>query len=186
MATLVAPHGGTLVDRIVPEQDAPALRDLAARLPSIALDARELADLELIATGAASPLRGFLGLADYQGVLEQLRLADGTVWPLPFTLAVPPERLPELAPGTEAALRDERGRLWGTIRVSETFVRDPRAEARAVYGTDDEKHPGVAYLLARPTGIVGGEVRLLPLPADLPFAERRLTPRQLRERIAAA
>jgi sulfate adenylyltransferase len=184
MTTPVAPHGGALVDRIVPPAEAPALRELAARLPSIVLDARELADLELIATGAASPLRGFLGQRDYRSVLEHMRLADGTVWPLPLTLSVPPERFGELGPGGTAALRDATGRLWGVVDVSETFARDPLAEARAVYGTEDEKHPGVAYLLWRPTGVVAGPVRALPLPADLPFAARRLTPRRLREEIA--
>jgi sulfate adenylyltransferase len=184
MSTLVPPHGGELVDRIVPESEAAALRARAAKLPAIDLDARELADLELIAIGAASPLRGFLGQRDYQRVLQDLRLADGTVWPLPFTLAVPVERLPELRAGQEAALRDGQGRVWGVIRISDTFVRDPKEEARATYGTDDAAHPGVAYLLNRPTGIVGGEVQVLPLPTDLPFAARRLTPRQLRAQIA--
>ncbi len=185
MNALVPPHGGTLVDRIVVGAEARALRERAVRLCSITLDARELADVELIATGAASPLTGFLGFADYESVLERLRLADGTVWPLPLTLAVPVERLRELVAGTEVALRDESGRLWGTIRVSETFVPDPSVEAGAVYGTVDDQHPGVAYVLARPTGLVAGEIRVLPLPDDLPFAARRLAPRQLRERIAA-
>ena len=84
---LVRPHGGALVNRIVGGADADALRARAASLPRITLDAREQADLELIATGAASPLEGFLGPADYASVLDTLRLADGTVWPLPFTLA---------------------------------------------------------------------------------------------------
>jgi sulfate adenylyltransferase len=185
MSTLVPPHGGALVDRIVPAAEEAALRARAQRLPRIDLDAREQADLELLATGAASPLTGFLGQADYESVLARLRLADGTVWPLPFTLAVDPARFPELRRAGAAALHDSAGRLWGLIEVGDLYERDLAAEARAVYGTDDADHPGVAYTLARPPGAVGGEVRVLSLPADLPFASRRLTPRQLREKIAA-
>ncbi|HXK10771.1 MAG TPA: sulfate adenylyltransferase [Vicinamibacteria bacterium] len=179
--SLVAPHGGALVDRIVSETDADELRRLAPGLPRLTLDAREEADLELVATGAASPLTGFLGPSDYRSVLDRLRLADGTVWPLPFTLAVDERRL---APGDTAALHDRRGRLWGVLDVEHVFERDPLEEARKVYGTDDASHPGVAYLLARPRTLVGGPVRALPLPGDLPFARFRLTPRALRARIA--
>jgi sulfate adenylyltransferase len=183
-ADLVSPHGGTLVDRIVPRAEAAALERRATVLPSLTLDARELADLELIATGAASPLTGFLGAADYASVLLHLRLADGTVWPLPFTLAVEEAVGASLKPGDAAALRDPDGRLWGVIDVREIFERDPRLEARKVYRTEDPSHPGVAYLLARPRWLVAGPVTVLPLPEDLPFAAHRLTPRALRARIA--
>ena len=183
-ADLVSPHGGALVDRIVPGAEAEALKRRASGLPSLNLDARELADLELIATGAASPLTGFLGAADYASVLLRLRLADGTVWPLPFTLAVEEAVGASLKPGGAAALRDADGRLWGVIEVREIFERDPRHEVLQVYGTEDPTHPGVAYLLARPRWLVAGPVTVLPLPEDLPFAAHRLTPRALRARIA--
>ncbi len=124
------------------------------------LDARELADLELIAVGAASPLEGFLAQADYTSVLEHLRLADGTVWPLPFTLAVSDESRAALAGQKAAALFDDRGRLWGVIDIAEVYERDPLVESRAVYGTEDPSHPGVAYLLARPRTLVGGKVQV--------------------------
>jgi sulfate adenylyltransferase len=88
MLRLSEPHGGTLVDRFVTEEDAEGLRGVAARLAQITLDERELQALELIATEAASPLTGFLGHRDYQSVLSRLRLANGTPWPLPFTLSV--------------------------------------------------------------------------------------------------
>ena len=180
-STLVRPHGGVLVDRIVREPEAEALRKHAATLRTLTLDARELADLELIATGAASPLIGFLGQEDYASVRDRLRLADGTVWPLPFTLAVDAEAP---APGDEVALHDAQGRFWGVIEVKDVFTRDPLEEVLQVYGTEDPAHPGVAYLLARPRTLVGGPVRVLPLPADLPFARFRLTPQELRARIA--
>ena len=184
MSRLVEPHGGTLVDRFVPAEEVEALRHRAENLPQITLDAREQADLELIATGAASPLIGFLGLADYRSVLERLRLADGTVWPLPFTLAVEDRTRDLVHAASEAALGDASGRVWGVIRIQEVYTRDPLAESRAVYGTEDPSHPGVAYLLARPRTLIGGSVRVLPLP-ELPFARYRLTPRALRAEIAA-
>jgi sulfate adenylyltransferase len=180
--TLVRPHGGALVNRIVSGSEAEALRSLAASLPRITLDAREQADLELIATGAASPLEGFLGPADYASVVDKLRLADGTVWPLPLTLATDTTGL---TPGSSAAFHDASGRLWGVIEIEHVFTRDPLEESRKVYGTEEAAHPGVAYLLSRPRTLVGGRVQVLPLPEDLPFARFRLTPRELRAAIAA-
>jgi len=185
MPRLVDPHGGPLVDRFVPADEMEDLRHRAEGLPEITLDAREQADLELIATGAASPLVGFLGAADYQSVLDRLRLADGTVWPLPFTLAVDEATRDAVRASREAALLDAGGRVWGILRVEDVYTRDPLEESRAVYGTEDASHPGVAYLLGRPRTLVGGTVRVLPLPADLPFARYRLTPRALRQEIAA-
>lgn len=182
MSTLVAPHGGSLTERIVPPSEVEALRAAAARLPALTLDARELADLELMAGGGASPLRGFLVRRDYASVLENMRLADGTVWPLPFTLAADGDGRSKVKVGGAAALLDAAGRLWGTIDVADVFERDPAVEARAVYLTDDASHPGVAYLLGRPRTLVGGDVKVL-LPDDPPFARHRLTPRQLRARI---
>jgi sulfate adenylyltransferase len=180
----LAPHGGTLVDRFVAAGEQDALEARARALPRITLDARERADLELIATGAVSPLSGFLGSADYRHVLAELRLRDGTVWPLPLTLAVDEATRAFLRRGEEAALLDSSGRLWGVIAVEEIFERDPLEEARSVYGTEDPSHPGVAYLLDRPRTLVAGPVSVLPLPDDLPFARYRLTPRELRARIA--
>ena len=179
----VPPHGGLLVDRIVPPAEAAALRQRAEALPALSLDAREIADLELIAIGAVSPLTGFLGSADYKNVVEELRLADGTVWPLPLTLAVPSESLAAVRPGAAVALRDPSGRLWAVLDVAEVFERDPLHEARNVYGTEDPAHPGVAYLLSRPRTLAAGPVKVLPLPEDLPFAAHRLTPRALRAEI---
>src|SRR4029450_9735200 len=109
---------------------------------------------------------------------------DGTVWPLPFTLAVDDATRDAVRSVGEAALGDACGRVWGVIRVEHVYTRDPLEEARAVYGTEDASHPGVAYLLARPRTLVAGPVRVLPLPDDLPFAQYRLTPRALRAEIS--
>jgi sulfate adenylyltransferase len=179
------PHGGRLVDRLFrKDQISTRLNDIS-RMPALTLDSRELADLELIATGAASPLEGFLGSADYHSVLERMRLADGTVWPIPLTLAVEEEQAESLVPGQAVALRDSSGRFWGSMEVRDLYKRDALTEARAVYRTEDPSHPGVAYLLARPTTLAAGPVSVLPLLDDLPFANHRLSPVQMRREIAA-
>ena len=118
--------------------------------------------LELIATGAASPLTGFMGARDYRSVLDRLRLGDGTPWPVPFTLAVTITEMATVLRHRAAALRDARGRLRAVIEATDAFVRDPREEARALYGTDDPAHRAVAHLLSRPTGTLGGRVTVLP------------------------
>jgi sulfate adenylyltransferase len=180
---LVAPHGGVLVDRFVPRFDVERFLWRALNLPRLVLTAKELADLELIATGAASPLTGFLVSKDYESVLERSRLHSGLVWPVPLTLAVDEEAGASLVEHAEAALADESGRVWGTIAIENVFRRDNRREARLVFGTEDPAHPGVRDLLSRPEWLVGGAVRVLPLP-ELPFERYRLTPRRLREEIA--
>jgi sulfate adenylyltransferase len=185
VSSVIAPHGGRLVDRVVADQEASALIERAARLPALVLDARERTDVELIAVGASSPIEGFLGRADYASVLERMRLANGIVWPLPLTLAIDRDAEQRLAGARadEAALVDETGRIWGVVRVEEIFDRDPLGEAEAIYRTTDQTHPGVDYLVNRPRRILGGRITALPLPATLPFALYRLTPRQLRAEV---
>jgi sulfate adenylyltransferase len=181
--SLVTPHGGVLVDRFVPDFEVERFLWSALALPQIVLGTRELADLELIATGAASPLTGFLTSRDYESVVTSSRLASGLVWPIPLTLALPDETRAAIAGSREAALVDERGRVWGTLEVEEVFERDNAREARLVFGTEDAAHPGVRDLLSRPSRLAGGSVRVLPLPDSLPLARYRLTPRALREEI---
>lgn len=181
----VVAHGGKLIDRIVAEEESAEFLGELTRIPALTLDARELSDLELIATGAASPLDGFMGSADYRSVLERIRLADGTVWPLPMNIAVGPHDAKYVEAGRRIALRDCRGRFWGSIHVREVYQREAISEARAVYRTEDPSHPGVAYVQSRPSLLIGGPVKMLPLPDDLPFAGYRFSPRQLRQQIAA-
>ncbi len=179
MSGLAEPHAGILVDRFAAGEDAAALQERARRLPRITLDEREEADLELIATGAASPLTGFLGARDYRSVLDSLTLADGTPWPVPLTLAVTIPQMASVLQHRAGALHDGDGRLRGIIEASDVFVRNPRGEALALYGTDDEAHPGVAYLLSRPSGLVGGRVTVLRAPAAN-GRPRSSSPREIR------
>lgn len=160
MSSLIAPHGGVLFEGVADGAEADALDEAAGALPSVVLDAQELLDLELIAAGGASPLRGFMDLRDYQCVLQRQRLASGALFPVPLTLAVPIERL-SIEPGKKVALRDASGAVRGTLLVRDAFVRDVPREARLLHGTDDPGHAGARYLLSRPAGALGGEVVLL-------------------------
>jgi len=172
------PHGGELVERLVPADRAEALAAEAARLPAVRLDGRGLADLECLAVGAFSPLTGFLAGADHAAVVEHGRLADGTVWTLPVVLPVPAETLagaPE-----RLALRDPAGTVLAVVDVHEVHDPDPATEAKHVFQTDDPTHPGVAATLARPGPLVGGPVHVLRLPESPAGLGPRLTPAQVR------
>src|SRR5262249_13389442 len=138
------PYGGPLVDLIVADDRAREMKAAAKDLASLILDERGLCDLELLATGAFSPLRGFLGKADYERVVAEMRLADGTLWPLPVTLPVQPGG--GVAEGKALALRDVYGNLLAFLHVDEIFAYDKEAEAKGAYGSTDFKHPAVAFL----------------------------------------
>ncbi len=155
----IAPHGGTLVDRVADAGRAAALRPHALTLPRIDLSVREVADLELIAVGALSPLDGFMGRADYERVVAEGRLAGGLPWTIPVTLSVPGDVAAGLARGSEAALYHQ-GTLHAVLAVTELYARDP-LEYRSVYGTDDQRHPGVAQLKSLPDTYVGGTIELI-------------------------
>jgi sulfate adenylyltransferase len=173
--TTIAPHGGTLVNRMIADEERPAALELAAALPSIALDARTLADLELIGTGGYSPLTGFMALADYQRVIHEMRLADGLPWSLPITLRVTQVK----ALRDTVALAAPGGAIAGLLEVREVYTHPKDAEAQLVYGTTDAKHPGVAQLYAQGDYLVGGDVRLLGRTTPA-FAELALDPADTR------
>ncbi|HYY78526.1 MAG TPA: sulfate adenylyltransferase, partial [Actinomycetes bacterium] len=136
------PHGGQLVDRRL---DAGAAAELAAStLPSLTLTAAEAADLRALATGAYSPLAGFMGSKEHLSVTETMRLPDGTLWPIPVCLGVPDDLQVR---GDRLLLRGGDGRLLGVLEVEEVFERDRATEAELVYGTADPAHPGVARVL---------------------------------------
>jgi sulfate adenylyltransferase len=172
--SLVMPHGGTLVDRTVTGAEADTLRARAAELPRVTLTDTQVADLEMIAVGAMSPITGFLGKADYESVLENVRLADGSVWSLPITL-----RVHEDVAGDEVALVSPDGLLLGTMEVTERYEGDKTREAELVYGTTEEAHPGVAILYAQGDVILAGPVTVFDFQPNL-FGEFLQTPRETR------
>jgi ATP sulfurylase len=172
VTALVKPHGGALVERTVQGEAARELLARARRLPSVELDGPAAATLALVASGGAAPLRGFMTHAEYRSVLDRQRLPGGRLFPLPVVLPVRPGRLGAAPPGSELALRDTAGAVLGTVRVTETFVRDLREEALLVHGTTDRAHPRVARLLDGPPGAIGGEVSVLR-PRDVSFETAR-------------
>ncbi|MCY3937783.1 MAG: sulfate adenylyltransferase [Chloroflexi bacterium] len=177
--TLQTPaHGGRLIERSVGPEAADELRARAGSLPSIRLSQRQLSDLYLMGVGALSPLRGFMNRADYYGVIENMRLASGLVWPMPVTLSIPGKAMVDLARSQRAALRDDEDRLVGILNVEDIFEYDKETEARNVFRTDDWRHPGVAALYEQDDVYVGGEVEAIGPLAD--FGGLDLTPAESR------
>ena len=158
---------------------ADEMKAAAQDFASLTLDERGLCDLELLAVGAFSPLRTFLGQADYDRVVAEGRLADGTLWPLPVTLPVQPGD--GVAVGQPLALRDVYGNLLAFLHVAEIYAIDKVAEARGAYGTTDAGHPAVAYLNRQPGHYASGRLEVIRVPPHYDFVELRRTPRELRE-----
>jgi sulfate adenylyltransferase len=182
-ATLIGPYGGRLVNLLAEDAEREEAHILAAGLPRLQLTPRNLCDLELLASGAFSPLDRFMGRADYERVLEAMRLADGTLFPLPVTLTV--GRDASLRPGDEIALADQYNNLVARMHVEELFEWDREREARLAYGTTDPAHPMVAELNSWGELCVSGHLRVLRLPRHYDFKNLRPTPAQVRERLAS-
>lgn len=179
-----APHGGALEIRAAAPDETAALASEASGLPTIqATSRRVLSDLELMAVGAVSPNRGFMTEADYRGVVDDMRLASGLPWSLPITLSATDAEAKGLKKGKRAAILHE-GRAVAVIEVEDIFSYDASEEAEKTYRTSDDKHPGAAHLYAQGPVYVGGEVTVLENVFAHEFAEYRLTPLQLREKIA--
>ncbi len=176
---LVAPHGGTLVDRTVRGAAADDLRAAVASMQRVTLSDTQVQDLEMIAVGAMSPLTGFLGTADYDSVVESCRLADGTVWSLPITLALDSE--PE---SDRLALYSDAGVLLAVIDVTDVWRPDRMREVELVYRTTDTAHPGVERVLAQGPVYVGGPVHVLSFTENV-YGEHIMTPAQSRSAFAA-
>jgi len=176
------PHGGELKIRLANTERARELQLEAVNLPPIELDPWAVSDLELFAGGALSPLTGFMGDEDVRSVRDRLRLSDGMVWSLPIMLPVSSEQAQALGEGDRVALRADGDNL-AVLTVTETYSYDRAKLAEAVYGTSDQAHPGVARTLAQPDHAVAGPVEVIRVPPGT-FAERRLTPTQVRQEIA--
>jgi len=162
---MIAPHGGTLINRTIGSSEAEAeLREEAKSLRGLTLTARELNDLALIANGALSPLSGFMTRADYDPVVTSMRLGSGLPWSIPVVFAVNREEAPTV--GSREALYDPDGKLRGVIDVEDVFEFDKKREAQHVYRTEEEGHPGVAAVYARKEVLIGGPVWVLPQERD--------------------
>ena len=178
----IAPHGGELVDRMVPESQRTELHQRAETLTRVALGPRSLSDLEMISTGVFSPLTGFMVQEDYDSVVETMHLSNGLVWSLPITLSVSEEEAGGISEGEEIALTDGTGRVLAIMTVEDRYSYDKEREAREVFGTTNNEHPGVAVVYRQEEVLLGGEITLLvDDPNPKPFPEYHYTPQQLRE-----
>ena len=183
--TTIAPHGGDLVDLLVPEGRREATRAEADHLPKLVVNARELSDLEMLTVGALSPLRGFVGEADYVSVLETMHLTNGLAWSIPVTLSLTDDDVKRIGAGGSVALLPwEAGDPIAIVEVAEVFKRDRQKEALGVFGTEDLEHPGVQALHDAGDFCLAGTVRALALPEHDDFLPYRLTPAQSRAAFA--
>ncbi len=180
-ANLITPYGGKLVNLVVEGKEREELLARAAKLPSIKITTRNLCDLELIATGGFSPLTTFMGKADYDRVLREMRLADGTLFPLPITLTADPKELPTV--GEDLALRDANFDLIAVMTLDEVYHWDAEVEASHAYGTNDSKHPMVSEMARWNKVCISGPLKVVNLPKYYDFVESRLTPAQVRARL---
>lgn len=184
MQAEIEPHGGTLVDAFVEGEAASALRERAQTLTKLHLADRRLSDLEMIANGAFSPLRGFMNRADYDNCVVNKRLANGLPWTIPITLAVTADEAAELHIGEELALVDKFENILAIMQLEEIYKYDREREARMVYNTTDEAHPGVRNLYRRGEIHLGGTIQVLQERVDQTFKEMRLSPLAMRRAFA--
>ncbi|MBS0125907.1 bifunctional sulfate adenylyltransferase/adenylylsulfate kinase [Thetidibacter halocola] len=160
---------------------AQKLKAEAADLTSHDLTARQICDLELLMNGGFNPLKGFLSEADYDGVVENMRLADGTLWPMPITLDVTEKFAETVEIGQDIALRDQEGVILATMTVTDKWVPNKAREAEKVFGADDLAHPAVNYLHNQAGAVyLGGPVTGIQQPVHYDFRARRDTPNELR------
>ena len=178
-ANLIAPYGGKLVNLVVAEKERETLLARAPKLSSIKITMRNLCDLELLATGGFSPLTSFMGKADYERVLHEMRLADGTLWPLPITLTADPNELP--AVGEEIVLRDANNDVIAIMTLDEVYHWDPAVEAALAYGSTDPRHPMVSEMQRWGKVCISGPIKVVNLPKYYDFVELRRTPAHVRE-----
>ncbi|MCC6790667.1 MAG: bifunctional sulfate adenylyltransferase/adenylylsulfate kinase [Thermomicrobiales bacterium] len=179
---MIPPYGGHLVDLRVPAEELAEARAYASTLPSLQLSPRMVCDLELLATGAFSPLDRFMGEADFRGVLHEMRLADGTLFPMPITLPVAADA--GFKAGTDIALRDSMNDLLAIMTVEELYPWDPTELAERVLGSQDPKHPLVHEMARWGRLNASGPLRVLQLPRHYDFRELRRTPAEVREVLA--
>ncbi|MHC5209132.1 MAG: sulfate adenylyltransferase [Planctomycetota bacterium] len=175
---MIPAHGGRLINRIATGSQRDAILARAKKAPSLALNARETSDLEMLGIGAMSPLEGFMGSADLASVTKSSRLANGVVWPLPVTLSAKGDA--KWTPGTDVALTDESGNLLGLLELGEVYSFSKEEEAQGCLGTTDKSHPGVQYLDSIGDKYLAGPVWVTDLPKHDFANEYRLTPRETR------
>jgi sulfate adenylyltransferase len=177
-SNLISPYGGKLIDLMVKGEERKELIEKSNRLPSIQISTRSLNDLELLATGAFSPIDRFMGKADYERVLTEMRTSDGTLFPIPITLPVDESDLPSWS--EQITLSDSRNNTLAVMQIEEVYHYDPQREARLVLGTTDPRHPLISEMVRWGKVYVSGELKVIDLPKYYDFAELRRTPAWVR------
>jgi sulfate adenylyltransferase len=180
---LIEPYGGRLVNLVVAEAERAEVTRYAYTLPSIQLSPRSLCDLELLAVGAFSPLDRFMGKEDYLGVVEKMRLKDGTLFPMPITLPVTDGDA--IRVGADIALRSANNDLIGVMKIEEKFAWDLNHEASNVYRTTDSRHPTVAEMSKWEKTYISGPLRVITLPKHYDFVDLRRAPAEVRRALEA-
>jgi sulfate adenylyltransferase len=178
---LISPYGGRLIDLCAPSEAITELKEYASSLPSLHISERAVCDLELLASGAFSPLDRFMGKADYQRVLNEMRLSSGYIFPIPITLPV--EARKDLRLDSDIALRNSKNELLGVMSIEDIYEWDRDELARQVFGTKDLRHPLVAEMHGWGQYNMAGRLQVLKLPPHYDFQELRLTPAQTRARL---
>lgn len=176
---LVTPHGGQLIDLLKTGDERAELLELASRLPDIRISQRALHDLELMAVGAFSPLDRFMGQADYEAVLQSMRLADGALFPIPITLTANKDELP--TGDTQVALRDVRNNTFAIMEIEEVYDWDPKVEGEQVLRTTDARHPLNSEMIRWGDVCISGRLQVLDLPNYSDFSELRRSPAEVRQ-----
>ncbi|MFN2545197.1 MAG: sulfate adenylyltransferase [Actinomycetota bacterium] len=177
----IAPHGGTLVDLLVSPDEAEKLAEEATNYPKHRVSERELADLEMLAVGALSPLEGFQPEQEYRSIIETMHLTNGLPWTIPVTLSLDDEGLKRIGRSEAITLLGLDDQPLAVLEVQEVYKRDRESESVSVFGTTDLEHPGVSALHDAGDWIVAGSVKALRLPEHDTFTQYRLTPAQTRQ-----
>jgi len=180
----IEPHGGRLINRLIALEEREQARLQARERKQIHLNRRQISDLDLIGIGALSPLEGFMGRADYERVVGEMRLASGLPWSMPVTLAVSDAEAAQLRIGEELALVDEQAGVRGLLELQEKYAYDKSQEAEHVYRTTEDAHPGVKALYAQGDVLLAGPIRLLERPRYPAYDPYDLTPQETRQAFA--
>ena len=180
-SNLISPYAGELIDLMVSKEERQELLERSSRLPSVRISSRSLCDLELLATGAFSPLDRFMGKADYERVLTEMRLENGILFPIPITLPVDEDALPSW--GEQITLSDARNNTLAVMQIEEVYPWDSLRESRLVLGTTDSRHPLISEMVRWGKVYVSGALKMIDLPIYHDFMNLRLTPAEVRARL---
>ncbi len=181
VSNLITPYGDELVDLVVPQEEIPDVKRYANTLPSIQISDRSVCDLELLAVGAFSPLRGFMGRNDFVRCLEEMRLADGSLFPIPITLPVQPDQFIQL--DRDIALRNSKNELLAIMTIEDMYQWDKNTTCQMFLGTTDLAHPLVSEMQSWGETHIAGRLRVVSLPRHYDFTRHRLTPKETRMKL---